>query len=165
MPKQLSEIKIFKEGLISNASSADIPDEAATYSSNIDPEVEGGTLGGIAGDRVLTEDGFASNPSVSTYEYEIPHYIQNGDLATYWHQNYFVTGDLLIENRSIIMFNQTGADLSSFKDELTNHVIKLVDDVNLTDIAPWDSTNNKLISISHSTLRGDRVMTMIVSGA
>ena len=32
-------------------------------------------------------------------------------------------------------------------------------------IAGLDSTNNKVISISHSTLRGDRVVTMIVSGA
>jgi len=32
-------------------------------------------------------------------------------------------------------------------------------------IVSLDSTNNKVISISHSTLRGDRVMTMIVSGA
>jgi|TARA_R100001244_G_scaffold102316_1_gene76250 hypothetical protein len=32
-------------------------------------------------------------------------------------------------------------------------------------IATLDSTNNKVISISHSSLKGDKIMTMIVSGA
>ena len=32
-------------------------------------------------------------------------------------------------------------------------------------IAGLDSTNNKVISISHCTLKGDKVMTMVVSGA
>ena len=58
MPKNVKELKIFQEGLISNASSLDIPDEAAAYSENIDPGAEGGTLGGVAGDKILTLDGF-----------------------------------------------------------------------------------------------------------
>jgi len=32
-------------------------------------------------------------------------------------------------------------------------------------IATLDSTNNKVISISHSSLKGDKIMTMVVSGA
>ena len=32
-------------------------------------------------------------------------------------------------------------------------------------VAGLDSTNNKVISISHCTLKGDKVMTMVVSGA
>lgn len=58
MPKQLKELKIFKEGLISNASNLDIPDEAAAYSENIDANIEGGSLGGIANDSVLGPKGF-----------------------------------------------------------------------------------------------------------
>ena len=58
MPKQIKELKIFKEGLISNASSLDMPSEAAAYSENIDPNIEGGTLGGSASDNILTQSGF-----------------------------------------------------------------------------------------------------------
>ena len=32
-------------------------------------------------------------------------------------------------------------------------------------IAGLDSTNNKVISISHCSLKGDKIMTMVVSGA
>ena len=32
-------------------------------------------------------------------------------------------------------------------------------------IAGLDSTNNKVISISHCALKGDKVLTMVVSGA
>jgi hypothetical protein len=32
-------------------------------------------------------------------------------------------------------------------------------------IATLDSTSNKVISISHSSLKGDKIMTMVVSGA
>jgi hypothetical protein len=32
-------------------------------------------------------------------------------------------------------------------------------------IAGLDSTNNKVISISHCALKGDKIMTMVVSGA
>ena len=32
-------------------------------------------------------------------------------------------------------------------------------------IAGLDATNNKVISISHCSLKGDKIMTMVVSGA
>ena len=67
MPKNVKELKIFQEGLISNASSLDIPDEAAAYSENIDPGAEGGTLGGIAGDKILTDSGFKPAVRVNKY--------------------------------------------------------------------------------------------------
>lgn len=71
MPKQLKELKIFKEGLISNASSLDIPDEAAAFSQNIDPETEGGTIGGISKDKIISEDG-VTNPQADVFKVTIP---------------------------------------------------------------------------------------------
>ena len=71
MPKEVKELSIFKEGLISNASSLDIPDEAAAYSDNIDCELEGGTLGPITKDSIYTKDGWQT-PSVNEYYLYIP---------------------------------------------------------------------------------------------
>lgn len=71
MPKQLKELKIFAEGLMSNSSSSDIPDEAAAFSQNIDPEAEGGTIGGISKDKIISEDG-VTNPTANTFKLTIP---------------------------------------------------------------------------------------------
>lgn len=50
MPKDIYEIRAFTSGLMSAPSESDIPDDAASYSLNIDPSVEDGKLGGIPTD-------------------------------------------------------------------------------------------------------------------
>ena len=47
------------------------------------------------------------------------------------------------------------------KTQSAGHIAKDVYD----HIAGLDSTNNKVISISHCALKGDKIMTMVVSGA
>ena len=67
MPKQNYEIKAFNRGIISNPDDAlDIPENAATYSLNIDPLTEG-SLGAIPVDAALKESGFTSDRSLITY--------------------------------------------------------------------------------------------------
>ena len=57
MPKQNFEIKTFTNGIVSNPSDAlDIPDDAATYSLNVDPLTEG-SIGGIPDDAALKISG------------------------------------------------------------------------------------------------------------
>jgi|TARA_R110000751_G_scaffold199671_1_gene304464 hypothetical protein len=67
MPKQNFEIKTFTKGIVSNPSDAlDIPDDAATYSLNVDPLTEG-SIGGIPDDAALKVSGFTVNVSSITY--------------------------------------------------------------------------------------------------
>ena len=47
MPKEIHEIKNFQAGIISSPSTTDIPEEAATFSKNIDCASEAGVLKGI----------------------------------------------------------------------------------------------------------------------
>lgn len=58
MPKKLEEIKGFQLGLVSSPSSLDTPNNAATYSSNISPNLELGALTGIYSDKLLSSSGF-----------------------------------------------------------------------------------------------------------
>ena len=51
MPKQLKEIKNFNLGTILNVSEKDIPDDAATYSLNVNPLSENGILNSIMSDK------------------------------------------------------------------------------------------------------------------
>ena len=53
MPKELHEIKNFQHGIVSSPSTTDIPEEAATFSRNIDPSSESGVLKGIPEDDTL----------------------------------------------------------------------------------------------------------------
>ena len=63
MSKQNFEIRRFNLGIMANPDDqADIPDDAATYSKNIDP-LEDGVLAGIPSDKVLKVSGFNSNTS------------------------------------------------------------------------------------------------------
>ena len=47
MPKELEELKGFQQGIISSASTSDIPKEAATHSLNVDGNIAQGNLTGI----------------------------------------------------------------------------------------------------------------------
>ena len=53
MPKQLKEIKNFNLGTILNVSEKDIPDDAATYSLNVNPLSENGILNSIMSDKYV----------------------------------------------------------------------------------------------------------------
>ena len=57
MPKELHEIKNFMTGTVSTPTETDIPDDAASYSLNIDPVAEDGILKGIPDDTTLQSDG------------------------------------------------------------------------------------------------------------
>ena len=59
MPKELHEIKTFKSGTIISPSERDIPEDAASYSLNLDSVTEDGKLKGIPKDKILTSSGFA----------------------------------------------------------------------------------------------------------
>ena len=59
MAKQKYEITAFTKGIIGSPSETDIPEDAASYSVNIDPNAEDGVLRGIKKDTVLNNDGFA----------------------------------------------------------------------------------------------------------
>lgn len=91
MPKQIKELKIFKEGLISNASSLDIPDEAAAFSQNIDPETEGGTIGGVSKDKILSEDG-VTNPEANIFKVTIPEIYRSSRACTWTKETSDTTG-------------------------------------------------------------------------
>ena len=58
MAKQKYEITAFTKGIIGAPSETDIPEEAASYSINIDPNAEDGVLRAIKTDTLLNNDGF-----------------------------------------------------------------------------------------------------------
>ena len=58
MAKQKYEITAFTKGIIGSPSETDIPEDAASYSVNIDPNAEDGVLRAIKEDTVLNNDGF-----------------------------------------------------------------------------------------------------------
>ena len=62
MPRELKEIRNFNEGILLNASERDIPDNAASYSLNINPLSEAGILSAINNDKLF----FTSNNKVTT---------------------------------------------------------------------------------------------------
>ena len=51
MPKELHEISQFITGTITSPSERDIPDDAASYSLNIDPTTQDGVLQGVPEDE------------------------------------------------------------------------------------------------------------------
>ena len=53
MPKQLKEIRNFNLGTILNISEKDVPDDAATYSLNVNPLSENGILNSIMSDKYV----------------------------------------------------------------------------------------------------------------
>ena len=59
MPKELKEIKNFTLGIMTSTSEADIPDDAASYSLNVDPVSPGGKLQAI-NDDILRDASWAS---------------------------------------------------------------------------------------------------------
>tara|TARA_R100000742_G_scaffold1993_1_gene376 strand:- start:233 stop:442 length:210 start_codon:yes stop_codon:yes gene_type:complete len=60
-------------------------------------------------------------------------------------------------NVKVFIHDPRGGDKSS----ATGHIAKDIYDY----IVGLDSTNNKIISVTHSPMNGERVMTMIVSGS
>ena len=70
MPKALEELKSFFTGIISSPSTLDIPKEAATYSLNIDADVEKGTLSGIADNKLLGDNSW-ENPRHLVYRMKL----------------------------------------------------------------------------------------------
>ena len=67
MAKELHEISKFMTGTVTVPSETDIPDDAASYSKNIDPVAEDGILKGIPNDLTLTAGGFitAAQPEIT----------------------------------------------------------------------------------------------------
>ena len=53
MPRQLKEIRNFKDGIILNASERDIPDSSSVFSLNINPVAEAGILEAINNDKLI----------------------------------------------------------------------------------------------------------------
>ena len=70
MPKSLEEIKGFQLGLVSSPSSIDTPNDAATYSLNVEPNLELGTIKGIYSNLLLSSKGF-DRPRYSIYRIKL----------------------------------------------------------------------------------------------
>jgi|TARA_R110000824_G_scaffold99222_3_gene236398 hypothetical protein len=67
MPKQILEIRTFNKGIMANPQDElDIPNDAATYSLNIDP-LKNGELSGIPDCQYLKQSGFKSEFSIVSY--------------------------------------------------------------------------------------------------
>ena len=56
MSKKILELKRFLNGIVSAPSDADIPEEAPSFSKNIDPISEEGKLKAAKNDLLLTDD-------------------------------------------------------------------------------------------------------------
>ena len=67
MPKEFKELRHFNVGNVGNLSETDIPDEAASYSVNIDADSEVGALTSIKGDYVLGNKGWQMQKKAEWY--------------------------------------------------------------------------------------------------
>ena len=94
MPKQLKEIKNFNLGTILNVSEKDVPDDAATYSLNVNPLSENGILNSIMSDKYVFSSDDSEldiiDPISFNYSGE-----NNQDLFTVKNQIYFNNIDAL----------------------------------------------------------------------
>ena len=70
MPKELHEIKKFLAGTVTTPTETDIPDEAASFSLNIDPVSEDGVLTGIPDDFILQSDATFSASTVDDQAFD-----------------------------------------------------------------------------------------------
>jgi hypothetical protein len=67
MPKSNFEIRNFNAGIVAKPEDErDIPQEAASYSLNIDPQAEG-NLQGIPSDKILKDTGFEVSVKLTSY--------------------------------------------------------------------------------------------------
>ena len=66
MPKEFEEIKAFHTGIIGSPSGADIPKESAAYSSNVDANLQQGSLIGVQEDLILSSSGWKNKRKTST---------------------------------------------------------------------------------------------------
>ena len=79
MPKELHEITKFTSGTITVPDEKDIPEDAASYSLNIDSVTEGGKLKGVPADFYLVNDGtFAGSGTAETCDASKLAMINNG---------------------------------------------------------------------------------------
>ena len=77
MPKSNFEIPSFNRGIMSNQEDErDIPTDAASYSLNIDPTVNG-QLAGITNDKALKLTGFDNNVVLTDWDQGSRHQTQN----------------------------------------------------------------------------------------
>lgn len=77
MPKSNFEIPSFNRGIMSNPEDErDIPTDAASYSLNIDPTVNG-QLAGITNDKALKLTGFDNNVVLTDWDQGARHQTQN----------------------------------------------------------------------------------------
>ena len=77
MPKSNFEIQSFNRGIMSNPEDErDIPTDAASYSLNIDPTVNG-QLAGITNDKALKLTGFDNNVVLTDWDQGARHQTQN----------------------------------------------------------------------------------------
>ena len=101
MPKELHEISQFITGTITSPSERDIPDDAASYSLNIDPTTQDGVLQGVPEDENIE-------------------YVSNSETGA--------TSDLAVNATSMAIINDSGSrDLIYFDD--SDDKIKKVDSV------------------------------------
>ena len=71
MPKELHEITKFTSGTITVPDEKDIPEDAASYSLNIDSVTEGGKLKGVPADFVLQDAGVFAASSGGTFDAQV----------------------------------------------------------------------------------------------
>ena len=71
MPKELHEITKFTTGTITVPDEKDIPEDAASYSLNIDSVTEGGKLKGVPADFVLQDAGVFAASSGGTFDAQV----------------------------------------------------------------------------------------------
>ena len=71
MPKQQKQINIFNTGTVLNVDEKDIPDDAASFSLNVNPNTQDGILSGIKTHKFITSiDGVSSRALLPSTYYE-----------------------------------------------------------------------------------------------
>ena len=126
MPKELEELKGFQQGIISSASTSDIPKEAATHSLNVDGNIAQGNLTGIFESKLLNTSGWREK-RYSKYVLTIKDHAGAFATSVYdykffiWHTynaDYFVWFN---DDTSVTQYNDTTARNENYQDLLNSY--------------------------------------------
>ena len=111
MAKQRAEINAFTRGIVGSPSETDIPQDASSYSVNIDQNSEDGALRSIKEDYILDKSGFvAAEKAVETLTIKRTHNTTDNGTTTYNYSGVWFDIVFPDDTRIYVWFDTTGSE-------------------------------------------------------
>ena len=121
MPKQQKQINIFNTGTVLNVDEKDIPDDAASFSLNVNPNTQDGILSGIKTHKFITSIDGVSSRALLPSTYGLVGTIMNDVDCPILDDENMVVADVSLFEDSFKTFSFIGT--KGYKETLGNHYI------------------------------------------